>query len=123
MQAGSDVACAVVPESHMVVIVETQCLGDGVDEEGIGHRDRDDVGEVDTDEVGVARDCAVANVADFNKDEEDDGDQEEEGGKQRPDPAGACCTFDLGWSGVGWIICEGAVRAGMLGSVNVAGWF
>jgi hypothetical protein len=48
-------------------------LGDGVDEERIGHRDRDDVREVNGDEVGVARNCAVANVADFDKNEEDDG--------------------------------------------------
>jgi hypothetical protein len=38
------------------------------------------VGEVDGDEVGVTRDCAVANVADFDKNKEDDGDEEEEGG-------------------------------------------
>ena len=55
-------------------------MGDRVDEERIGHRDRDDVGEVDGDKVGVTRDCAVADVADFNEDEEDDGDEEEEGG-------------------------------------------
>jgi hypothetical protein len=49
-------------------------LGDGVDEEGIGHRDRDDVREVDGDEVGVTRNCAVANVANLDENKEDDRD-------------------------------------------------
>ena len=51
-------------------------MGNGVDEERIGHRDRDDVREVDADEVGVTRDRAVANVSDFDKNEEDDGEEE-----------------------------------------------
>jgi hypothetical protein len=84
-------------------------LGDGVDEECIGHRNGHDIGEVESDEVGVAGNCAVADVADFDEDEEDDGQEEEEGREEGPDPASARCTFDLSWSGVGGIIGEGLV--------------
>lgn len=55
--------------------MEADGLGNGVDEDGIGDRGRNDVGKVDFEEVGGADDGFVVDVANFDEDEEDGGQE------------------------------------------------
>jgi hypothetical protein len=48
----------------LVEIVQTDGLGDAVDQVGVGDRRRDDVGQVELEEIGVSQDGAVGGVGD-----------------------------------------------------------
>lgn len=102
------VAFTVAPQADGVEVVQTEGLGDTVDEDRVRDGDGDNVGEVEEDEVDLAAGPAAAGVAYLDEDEEDDGDEEEEGGDEGPDEAGAGCSFDLGFGGLE-VIGEGAV--------------
>lgn len=47
------VALAEVPQTDLVKIVQPDGSGDRVDEDGIGDGERDDVGEINLEEIGV----------------------------------------------------------------------
>ena len=59
--------------------MQAKCPSNRVDQLGLRHCLRDDVAEVELDEVDGAGDVAVVggDVADFDEDSEDEGDQEE----------------------------------------------
>lgn len=56
----------------------------GVDENGVGDGNGDDVGEVEVDEVDATENWVDAGVAELDEDEESEGDEEEEGGEEGP---------------------------------------
>lgn len=47
------VALAEIPQADLVEIVQPNGAGDRVDEDGIGDRERDNVGEINLEEIGV----------------------------------------------------------------------
>jgi hypothetical protein len=55
--------------------VQSNGLGDGVDQDSIGHGDRDDVGEIEIEEVGAADHGLIGNIANHHQDQEDPCDQ------------------------------------------------
>lgn len=90
------VSLAVIPQTDGVEIMQPQRLRDGIDQCGVRHRERNDVGDVDFEEIDFVEGRVDAGVADFDEDEEDDGDEQPEGGDERPDEAGAGGAFDDG---------------------------
>jgi len=48
----------------LVKIVQADGAGDAVDQAGVGRRQRDDVGQVELEEIDVVDDGAVVGVAD-----------------------------------------------------------
>jgi hypothetical protein len=81
--------------------MQTQRLRNGVEERGVGHACRDDVANVDANEVPVPEYLLVLDAADLDKDEEDDGDKEEKGREEGPCLACTGCAFDLGFRELG----------------------
>lgn len=51
--AGIFIALAEIPHADLVEIVQTNRPCDGVDQMGVGHRQWDDIGQVDFQKVGV----------------------------------------------------------------------
>ena len=84
-------------------------LRDRVDQDRIRHRERDDVREVQVDEVGIPHYRLVLCLADLNQDHEDHADQEEQRCDQVPYPSCPGCSLDLGVRGLE-VVREGAVR-------------
>jgi len=66
------VSFAVAPQANIVEVVETECPGDGVDEDRIRDRGWDDVAEVQLEEVDVPEDGFVVRRADLYHDKEND---------------------------------------------------
>lgn len=62
------VAFTVIPHAHLVEVVQTDGLGDGVDQDGIGYRDGDDVGEIEVEEVGASQHWLIGNIANDDQD-------------------------------------------------------
>lgn len=62
-----------VPQADLVEIVQPDRTGDGIDQDGIGHGDGDDVGEVEVEEIGVAEDRLVGDVGNHDQHQEDPG--------------------------------------------------
>ena len=54
-KAYSIVSFAEVPESDCIVVVKTQCLCNGVDEDRVGYTDGNYVGQIQSDEVHLAQ--------------------------------------------------------------------
>ena len=55
--------------------MQSNGLGDGVDQDGIGHGDRDDVGEIEVEEVGAADNGLIGNIANNHQHQEDPGEK------------------------------------------------
>lgn len=70
------VTLAETPETNAVEVVQTDSLGNGVDNGGIGNRFGEDVRQVDVDEVDAGLDASSASAADLDEDQEDDGQEE-----------------------------------------------
>ena len=70
---------AIVPQADLVEIMQANCPSNRVDQLGLRYGLRDDVAEVELDEVDGAGDVTVVggDVADFDEDSEDEGDQKE----------------------------------------------
>jgi hypothetical protein len=88
--------------------VQTQRLGNCVDESEVGHRRGHNVAEVEADKVPVAQHGTVRRAANLQQDQEDEGDEEEEGGEQSGRLARAggplelgLCEFGVGLDGCG----------------------
>jgi hypothetical protein len=88
--------------------VQTQRLGNCVDEGEVGHRRGHNVAEVEADKVPVAQHGTVRRAANLQQDQEDEGDEEEEGGEQSGRLARAggplelgLCEFGVGLDGCG----------------------
>lgn len=75
----SIVALAEAPKSDTVEIVQTNSLGNRVDDSGVGNTLREDVGQVDVDEVNAALDASSAGATNLYQDQEDDCEEKEEG--------------------------------------------
>jgi len=75
--------------------METQCLGNGVDEGEVRDRSRHNVAQVEANKVPVPNDGLVAYTGYVDQDEEYERDEEEERGCERPYLAPASCNFDL----------------------------
>jgi hypothetical protein len=75
----SIVALAEAPKSDTIKIVQTNSLGDRVDYGGVGDTLREDVGQVDVDEVNAALDASSAGATDLYQDQEGDCEEKEEG--------------------------------------------
>lgn len=86
--------------------METQRLGDGVDESEIGHASGYNFTQVEANKVPVSDDGLVAYAGDIDKDEEDEGEEEEKGGCQRPSFAPASCELDLLSTELGNRLCR-----------------
>lgn len=67
------VALAKVPESDLIEIVESEGAGDGIDENGVGDGAGDNVREVNLEKECAADDGARVEVANADKDQEDEG--------------------------------------------------
>lgn len=57
-----------VPQADLVKVMKTDGAGNGVDEDGVGDRTGDDVGEVDFEEIGATKHWAIVEVADADED-------------------------------------------------------
>jgi hypothetical protein len=91
--------------------VQTQRLGNGVDEGEVGHRRGHNVAEVEADKVPVAQHGTVRRAANLQQDQEDEGDEEEEGREQGGRLARARGALELGFCefGVGLDGCGARV--------------
>lgn len=58
------VTLAKIPQADLIKVVQPDGLGDAVDEARIGHRGRDDVGQVELEEVDALEDGFWVGVAD-----------------------------------------------------------
>lgn len=85
------VALAVVPQADLVEVVQAERSCNAVDQRGVWYARRDDICEVESDEVPVN---GRLGVSDFDENEEDDGEEEEEGGDPAEDGSG---THGEGW--------------------------
>jgi hypothetical protein len=83
------------PKSHLIKVMQPQCLRNRVDKSKVGSRSRNDVANVNLDKVPVADEVAVRGTPNFDEDEEDDGDEKEKGGEECPYLAGAGGALDL----------------------------
>lgn len=92
------VALTEIPQPNLVEIVQPQCLRNGVDQGKVGHRRRDDIAEVEADEVPVAQQRLVVCAADLQENEEDDSDEQEEGCDQGEGLACPRCSLELRFS-------------------------
>ena len=77
--------------------MQTECLGDCVDEGKIRHACRNDVANIDADEVPVPYDGSVLDTPDLDQYEKDDGDEEEKRREKSPYLACTSRTLDLGF--------------------------
>lgn len=93
------VAFTEAPEPDTVKVVQTNRLGNRVDDGCIGHRFRENVGQVDVDEVDAASDARGTGATNFDEDQEDDGDEQEKGRDQSPCHASASRPLDLSLGG------------------------
>lgn len=64
------ISCAVIPESNLVEVVQTQRLGNSVDENSIWDGFGYDIRKVDFQEICVSDHSPVADIADFYQDQE-----------------------------------------------------
>lgn len=62
--AGIVIALAEVPHADLIKVMQTDCPGNTVDEDGIGNGLRDDVGEVEFQKVGIAKHGFISDVSD-----------------------------------------------------------
>lgn len=75
--------------------MKTQRLGDSVDEGEIGHASGYDFTQIESNKVPISDNGLVAYAGDIDEDQEDEGEEEEKGGCQRPSFATAGCELDL----------------------------
>lgn len=61
------IALAEIPKPNLVEIMETDRSSNTVDEDGIRNRQRNDVGQVDSHEIGIPKDGLVRDIANDNK--------------------------------------------------------
>lgn len=73
------VALAEAPQADLVEVVQADGTGDGVDKNGIGHGKGDNIGQVEVEEVGTAKDGFIGEVSDANEEHKDPGEQVEQG--------------------------------------------
>lgn len=82
---------AVVPQADLVEVAQADRLRDRVDEHGVGERARDDVGDVDAEEVDVRQNARVGGAAEEHQQREGYGNQSAQRGEQSgylPAPGG-----------------------------------
>ncbi len=69
--AHSIVPFAEIPESDGVIVVKTQCLGNGIDEDRVGYVDRYYIGQVQSNEVYFAQYGSDFSASQLHEDNED----------------------------------------------------
>lgn len=89
--------------------MQAQSLRNAVDELRIRHAQRDDIRQVDLDEVDPVQSRVDGCIAHFHEYQEDDGDEEEEGAEEGPAEACPRRSFDLGLAGFVVLVREGAI--------------
>lgn len=95
--------------------MQTQRLRDAVDQHRIWDGNGDDVRNIDLDEVDSIVDVSHADIADVDENQEDHGDEQTEGGEERPDEAGSRRALKLGFAEIGasgMSVCEGVGGGG-----------
>lgn len=75
--------------------METQSLGNRIDQGKVGDGSRHNVAQVEAKKVPIPNDGFVAYAGNVDEDEEDEGDKEKKGGCQRPSFTPASCALDL----------------------------
>ena len=70
-------------------------MGNSVDESEIRDASRYDFAQVEANKVPVSDNGLVAHAGNVDKDQEDEGEEEEKRGCQRPSFAPASCELDL----------------------------
>lgn len=75
--------------------MQAQSLCNCVEEGGVWYACRYDLAQIKLDEPNAREDWSDACVANLDKDEEYDGDEEEEGGQEGEDLASSSCSVEL----------------------------
>lgn len=76
------VPLAVVPQADLVEVAQADRLRDRVDEHGVGERARDDVGDVDAEEVDARQNARVGGAAEEHQQREGYGNESAQRGEQ-----------------------------------------
>ena len=80
----------------MIEVVQANRSRDTVQDLGVRIAQRDDIGQVQADEVDLGPYIPFRGISDFYEDKEHDGDEEEEGGEQCPEESRTGRSFDDG---------------------------
>lgn len=75
------ITLAEIPQSNLVKIMQPDRTRNTVDKEGIGHGKRNDMGEVESEEIGVADHGLVGNAANADEEQEYPSKEEEQRAK------------------------------------------
>lgn len=102
--------------------------GNAVDQSCVRHRLWDDVAQVELEEEYGSRHPSLVcvYVADFDQDQEDQGDEIEEGGREREVESRSRCCFDGGFGGLaagfvrGWCLVGGGGGRGVVVVIGLA---
>lgn len=88
--------------------MQAQGLRDRVYQGGIRHAERDDIAEVDIDEVDFVQCRVDMSVPNLDEDQENDRDEEAESGEQGPPETSSRRSFDLRFRGFE-VVCQRSV--------------
>ena len=106
------ITLAEIPQSNLVKIMQPDRTRNTVDKEGIGHGKRNDMGEVKSEEVGVADHRLIGNATNADEKQEYPSQEEEQRAKdlmpyhRRPFPPGARWAM-LWWGGLWFLLAGG----------------
>lgn len=56
-----------IPQANLIEVMETDGSSNTVDQDGIGNGDRNDIGEIDFEEIGIPYDRTIGDIADYHE--------------------------------------------------------